>query len=150
MVAGYFLACLVTLFEVFLGRYGAKMPRVLVALCFLAMGFGIATNIIGILAGRGGTGTVDYLIAIFLGLVLELFPERLYMFVAGVQSADLFDAMRSMFSTGPRRQKHRHDSSIPPFQPPANLRNRPNLPPEFRGQPKRQLDPQNPRRNGQS
>lgn len=129
VAAGYFLACLVTLFEVFLGRFGAKMPRALVALCLLAMGYGVVTNIVGILAGRGGTGLVDYAIAISLGIVLEVFPERLYMFVAGIQSADLVDAVKSLSSTRPQRQPDRpRPYQEPPVYQPKNRSRHPGNP----------------------
>ena len=111
VIAGYFLALLVTMFEVILNRYGSQLPRTLAVICFLAYGFGITTNVVGIFYARGAGGTVaDYLIAITIGIALEVFPEPLFMFCSGVRSSDLLETLGGLFSRK-RRQ--------PPQQPPA-------------------------------
>src|SRR3990167_4091737 len=104
IVAGYFLACLVTMFEVVLNHYGTQLPKTLAWICFLAYAFGSVTNMLGIYQGRGAGGDIsDYAIAIILGLILEIYPEPLFMLGIGARSADLLDTLSGLFRTRKRQ-----------------------------------------------
>jgi len=123
ILAGYFLALLVTLFEVVLNRFGSQLPKTLALICFMAYVFGIVTNFVGIYIGRGSGGHItDYAIAIVLGLILELYPEPLLLFSLGMKSSDLLETLTSLFS---RRKRQPQYPSNPEYSPPnSNVRGR--------------------------
>ena len=114
VLAGYFLALLVTMFEVVVNHYGKELPKTLAVICFLAYIFGCITNVIGLYQGRGAGGEfADYAIAIVLGIVLELYPEPLFLFSIKVKSSDLIETLFGLFS---RRPNHR--APYPQYQTP--------------------------------
>lgn len=115
IVAGYFLALLVTMFEIVVNHYGQQLPKTLAVICFMAYGFGVVTNCVGLYYGRGAGGTFsDYAIAIVLGIILEIYPEPLYLFSIHVKSSDLLETLFSLFS---RRKR----GSYPQYQAPPPL-----------------------------
>lgn len=106
VVAGYFLGCLVTVFEVVLNNAGTKLPKTLSWICILAYIFGIGTNCLGIWQGRGGgTAPFDIALAIVLGIILEVYPEPLYLFAIGARSPDLIDTISTLLGRSRQGQQ---------------------------------------------
>lgn len=126
--AGWVLAMGVTILELILNS-GTRMNPTIYIAGIIAYMYGIGTNVYGIVMARTGMDGImvwDWVLAVIVGLLLEVVPEPVFLYGIGIDVGDLITTLLSgVHGRGHNRASVRatNNSLSVRIDPPATLNN---------------------------